>query len=153
LSPKHIATHTAHVRVGVTKRRNGPGAYPNIHPAQVEQGGQTQGKTPHIVTAENAGSHSKVLRPSPTGIPNNTGSFQGASGAQFIGSERQDHPPNPQENHLINASIPPTISSTVAFIVSRDQRKSSLSLKYGLQSSSSGIPSQSVSCNNFAISS
>ena len=49
------------------------------------------------VKAENIGSHSFTLNPSPTGFPNTTGSFPGASGAQFIGKLIHPPPPNPHE--------------------------------------------------------
>jgi hypothetical protein len=58
LSQKHIATQTAQVSVGVIKSLYGPGAYQNIHPAPVGQGGHTHGTIPHIVIAENTGIHS-----------------------------------------------------------------------------------------------
>lgn len=48
------------------------------------------------MSALNTGIHSSTLRPSPIGLPKRTGSFPGASGAQFIGKEIQEPQPKPQ---------------------------------------------------------
>lgn len=50
------------------------------------------------VIALKVGIHSETLNPSPTGNQKRTGSFPGASGAQFIGDDIQEPPPNPQES-------------------------------------------------------
>lgn len=124
---RQMAVPIPRVRVGVTKiRRKLVGSFvPRYHPAlgvldeqvlvyPMGDTGHTDGigkhpQVPYIgipVRAENIGSHSQTLSPSPIGFPNKTGSDPGARGAQFIGKLIHEPPPNPQESQL-------AISSTV----------------------------------------
>lgn len=113
---RQIAVPIPRVRVGVTKiRRKLLASFvPRYHQAlnvlvehvlvyHIGDIGHTAGiaKHPHgpyigiPVNAENIGIHSSTLSPSPIGLPINTGSDPGASGAQFIGKLIQEPPPNP----------------------------------------------------------
>lgn len=103
--PIQIAPHTPNVSVGVTnirtKLENGA-VSPRYHPAPEGNGGHTPGTGPNVVytvvNAENTGTHSLTLNPSPTGVPKITGSFPGASGAQLIGKLIHEPSPNPHDN-------------------------------------------------------
>ncbi len=63
-----------------------------------------------VVSALNIGSHSSVLRPSPIGFPNNTGSDPGARGAQLRGKLIQDPHPNPHASQSIRFCVVVSIS-------------------------------------------
>ena len=93
------------VRVGVTNiliKLEYGAVSPKYHPAPADIGGHTDGTGPYgvymVVSAEKIGIPSFTFNPSPTGVPNITGSLPGASGAQLRGKDIQDHPPNPHDN-------------------------------------------------------
>jgi hypothetical protein len=57
------------------------------------------------VRAENIGTHSSTLSPSHIGLPNNTGSDPGASGAQLSGKLRHHPQPNQHESPSTRACV------------------------------------------------
>lgn len=68
------------------------------------------------VNHDNKGTPSSTLNPSPIGYPRTTGSFPGASGAQFIGKLIQAlpaHPPQPPSSSYISCAVA-SISATLA---------------------------------------
>lgn len=165
-APKHTAIHPAPVRVGVTNSLTKfvgevtPRDPPAPGHQQAGQGikvaefagytdGRQHGLVPQLVClpvrAENTGIPSFTLSPSPIGIPNNVGSFPGASGAQLRGLAKQLPPPNQQLSHSISWSISHEISSIAPLIASSAPMKSVALSVLSILSSVSGIPSPSES--------
>lgn len=106
--PKQIAVPNPPVNVGVANIRikfvglvthSHPPAPRHTPPALKGTGGHTAGSggiggiAGVQVSAENIGSPSFTLSPSPIGFPNMVGSPHGASGAQFKALDRQPHQP------------------------------------------------------------
>jgi hypothetical protein len=94
---KHMEVHTPHVKVGVIDNLKKFKGYPvhNRHHAQIGAGGQMKGSGQigvgkELLIAENTGNHSVTIKPSQTVFHINTGSFQGANGAQFNGVAKQE---------------------------------------------------------------
>lgn len=116
--PIHTAAPIPSVSVGVTNIRTvfvgiaihrephaefgqhtGPGTYQSFEAGYTV--GKQHGLSPHVVCfpvrALKIGIHSSIRGPSPTAVQSMTGSFPGASGAQFIGKLRHHHHQKPHE--------------------------------------------------------
>ena len=102
----HIATHIAHVIVGVTNNLNQLtqshfAASSNNHHAFLGQGGHT-GTLQSVGTAkignQREGNHTYHIQ-GVIGIPNNVIELPGARGARFNGELIQAHHQNQQPNH------------------------------------------------------
>lgn len=166
--PKHTAIPKPPVRVGVANTltklvaefvpslQPAPAGHPHRPSNLFVDIGYAVGtsKQPELVyidlqvNAENIGTPSQTLRPSPIGFPNNVGSFHGASGAQLRGVAIHEPPQNPQLSHCISSSISSDISSIASLILSRAHIKSVAPLVLSIVSSLSGIPSPSLSTHN-----
>jgi hypothetical protein len=119
---KQIASHTAHVIVGVTNNlillvQSQVSVFVSSrHQAHTGLGGQTNGVA--LVIAANIGNHSVTFCQSHTGYQSTTGSPHGARGAQFTGELIHDHPQNQlhipsatSSTHLLTSSTPSFIES------------------------------------------
>ena len=127
--------------------QNGPGI--NVADVAGYTDGRQHGERPQLVClpvrAENTGTHSETLKPSPIGEPNRVGSFHGASGAQLRGFAIQDPPQKPQLKPSISSSMSSEISSIDSLILSSAPKKSVALSVSSIVSSLSGIPSPSLS--------